>query len=414
MINIINIAKNIEKIGGKLYLVGGAVRDELLGKEVKDKDYCVTGITKEQFLKLFPSAIIKGKSFEVFDLYGNEFSMARREEKNGKGHKEFKIDINPEIKIEEDLERRDITINSIAKEVLTGKIIDIFNGIEDINNKIIRATTKRFTEDPLRVYRVARFAASLGFLVHEDTIKMMNILKHELKYLPKERVFMEFSKALAANKPSIFFNILKEANVLEVHFKELYNLIGALQPVEHHPEGDSYNHTMMVVDKCAEFTNNLEIRFASLVHDLGKGTTPKEEYPHHYGHEQRGAELVTEFCNNIKAPKLWEKCGKTACIEHMRGGIFYKMKSTKKVDFIERVAKSPLRLNGLQIIVFADKLSNRKIEKENIEFETIGRQCLLEINGTYIKYKYGPLQKEKFGRKLHEERVKWMIEKTKK
>ncbi|MCI8640925.1 MAG: HD domain-containing protein [Clostridia bacterium] len=402
------IATKIKENGGKLYLVGGAVRDKLLEKEIHDKDYCVVGITAEEFKDLFPESIIRGKSFEVFELDRKEFAMARTEKKNGIGHKEFEITANKEITIEQDLARRDITINSIAEDVLTGELIDPFNGKSDLENKIIRATTGKFKEDPLRVYRVARFATTLQFEVEEETLKMMNSLKDELNTLSPERVFMEFSKALSKQKPSIFFEVLKKANVLDVHFKEIYDLIGALQPIEHHPEGDSFNHTMLVVDKAAEQTDNLEIRFASLVHDLGKGITPKKEYPHHYGHEIKGVNLVVQFGNKLKVPTRWINSGKVACREHMRGGIFYKMRPSKKVEFIERVAKSSIGLHGLQIVVNSDKLSSRNIDEGSIDFETIGNKCLEEINGKFIKRKYHIIEGTEFGNKLHQERIEWM------
>ena len=167
------IANKIKQAGGNLYLVGGAVRDELLGKTTHDRDYCVTGITAEEFQKMFPEAHIRGKAFAVFDIEGQEFAMARTESKQSTGHKEFEINTDPKITIEQDLARRDITINAIAKDVLTEEIIDPFNGRENLKNKIIRATTEHFKEDPLRVYRVARFAAQLGFEVEEKTIKQM-------------------------------------------------------------------------------------------------------------------------------------------------------------------------------------------------------------------------------------------------
>lgn len=410
MNNIIDIANKINSAGGNLYLVGGALRDELLEKNIKDEDYCVTGINANIFKDLFPEAHTRGNAFEVFDLYGKEFAIARKENKTGNGHKAFDIITDEKITIEEDLARRDITINAIAKEVLTGKIIDPFNGRNDIRNKIIKATTEHFKEDPLRVYRVARFAAVLNFEVEKNTLNLMNSLKDELNFLSKERVFVEFSKALASNKPSIFFNILRQANVLEIHFKEIYDLIGALQPEKFHPEGDAYNHTMMALDKSVELTDKLEVRFATLVHDLGKGLTPKSEYPHHYGHEINGVELIANFANRIKAPTIWKKCGKTACKEHMRGGIFYKMKPSKKVDFIERVDKSYLGLEGLQIVVYADKMSSRNTDEGSIEFAKIGKKCLEEINGEYISKKYNIEPSEKFGEKLHQERVRWMAE----
>lgn len=224
----------------------------------------------------------------------------------GFGHKEFEIETGEEITIEEDLARRDITINAMAKDVLTGEIIDPFNGRKDIENKMIRATTNHFREDPLRVYRVARIAAQTGFTVEENTLKEMESLKKELTTLSKERVFVEFRKALETSKPSIFFDVLRKANVLRVHFKEIYDLIGSLQPEEYHPEGDSYNHTMIVVDKSVELTNDVAIRFACLVHDLGKGVTPKEMYPHHYGHDEKGVELVGNLGNRTRSSKPME------------------------------------------------------------------------------------------------------------
>ena len=411
------IANKIKQSGGNLYLVGGAVRDELLGKETHDEDYCVTGITAEKFKEIFPEAHIRGKAFAVFDIEGKEFAIARTESKQGIGHKEFEIKTDPKITIEQDLARRDITINAIAKEVLTQKITDPFNGIKDLKEKTIRATTQHFKEDPLRVYRVARFAAQLGFEVEKETIKQMNKLKTELDSLSKERVYTELNKALNTDKPSIFFEALRKADVLDIHFKEIKDLIGAEQPLKYHPEGDAYNHTMLVLDMTAELTKHLEenrrleIRFSALVHDLGKGLTPKEEYPHHYGHENSGVELVGEFGKKLKVPNNWIKCGKTSCREHMRGGIFYKMKPSTKVEFIERVDKSILGLDGLQIVVISDKTSgDREKNKDDISFEEIGRNCLEEIDGEYIQNKYGLRPGIEFGNKLHEERIKWMKE----
>ena len=252
------IANKIKEAGGTLYLVGGALRDELLGKASHDKDYCVTGITAQKFQEIFPEAYIRGKSFAVFDIEGNEFSLARTETKQGIGHKEFEITTDPKITIKQDLARRDITINAIAKDVLTGEIIDPFNGTQDLKNKIIKATTKHFKEDPLRVYRVARFASQLEFEVEKETIKQMNELKNELDSLSSERVFTELSKALNTKKPSIFFEVLKKADVLDIHFKEIKDLIGAEQPPKYHPEGDAYNHTMLVLDMASELTEHLE------------------------------------------------------------------------------------------------------------------------------------------------------------
>lgn len=411
--DILEIAKIIQKQSGKLYLVGGAIRDELLGRKVQDEDYCVTGLLPEEFQRLFPDAKLVGKFFGVFLIEGKEFAMARKEKKVGQGHKEFAVEVKKDITIEEDLARRDITINSIAKEVITGTLIDPFKGKDDIEKKIIRATTSAFKEDPLRVYRVARFAATLGFEVDTTTLNMMHQMKEELKMLPKERIFHELEKAMQANKPSIFFEVLKEAKVLDVHFQEIQNLIGSLQPIEYHPEGDSYNHTMLVLDGCSNMTEDCRLRFAALVHDLGKGTTKKELYPHHHGHDIRGVELTKKLGNRVGVPKKWIEFGIVAAREHMVGGIFGRMTPQKQVSFIERIDKTAIGLEGLQLIVKADK-EGRKGYKEpedkkmNRQFLKVGKQCIKEISPSYIKEKYGNIQGEKFGEKLHQERVNWM------
>lgn len=282
VITMQEIAKKIEKAGGRLYLVGGALRDKLLHIEKEDEDYCVTGLSLEKFQALFPDSKIQGKDFPVFILNQKEIALARKERKIGKGHKAFSFLTDETITIEQDLARRDITINSMAQDVLTKKVIDPFGGQNDLKRRIIRKTTDAFSEDPLRVYRVARFAATLGFSVEQGTLKMMENLKEELNSLSKERVFVEFKKALASQKPSIFFEVLKKANILNVHFEEIANLIGQIQPEKYHPEGDSYKHTLIVVDHSSEVTKDLAIRFSCLVHDLGKGVTKKEMLPHHY------------------------------------------------------------------------------------------------------------------------------------
>ena len=319
-----------------------------------------------------------------------------KEKKNGK-----------DITIKEDLARRDITINSIAKNVLTGEVIDPYRGIKDIQNKIIRATTDSFIEDPLRVYRVARFASELNFTVEERTIKMMEEIKEELKTLSPERVFTEFRKALKSDKPSVFFEVLKKANILDVHFKEISDLIGKTQPVAYHPEGDSYNHTMIVVDKSAILTSSIEVRFSALVHDLGKGITPKEMLPHHYGHDKNGVKLVENLGNRLKIPNSWIKCGKVSAKEHMLGGIFNKMTPKKQVDFITRVNKSLLGLDGLKIVVICDEWKNENMPTD-INFAEIGKECISKINGKYIEEKYNIRNKEQVGELLRKERIEWI------
>ena len=411
MKNIYEIANKIHSKGGNVYLVGGAIRDKLLGIVNHDEDYCVTGISFEEFKELFPEAYIRGKDFPVFSMDNKEFAIARKERKIGIGHNSFDVEVDKKITIEEDLERRDITINAIAKEVLTDKIIDPFHGREDLKNKIIRAVSSHFAEDPLRVYRVARFASQFNFHVEENTMQMMKLLKSELSSLAVERVYHELSKALLTDKPSRFFDVLKEADVLDIHFKEVYDLIGAEQPLKYHPEGDSYNHSMIVLDRVADKTKTLsdrrklELCFSAFVHDLGKGTTPKEEYPHHINHEKRGAQLVKNMGNRLKLPTRLIKCGVTSCLEHMRGGIFDKMTVFKKVSFIERVNNTILGLDGLQIIVDADNMLE---DSGKNQFADLGYEVIHCTDGDKIMRQYGITEGKEVANKMHEIRVSYL------
>ncbi len=408
MENIKNIANKINENGGRLYLVGGAVRDKLFNLEKNDEDYCVVGLDFRKFEELFPNAIKRGKSFFVYDIDGREFAMARSEYKIGKKHTDFKITSNSNITIEQDLVRRDITINSIAEDVLTGEIIDPFNGISDFKNGVIKATSSNFKDDPLRAYRAARFASKFNFDVDENTIKMISELKSELKYLSPERVFEEFRKAINSNYPVRFFEVLKKANILEVHFEELYKLIGAIQPIDHHPEGDAYNHTMLAFKMACSITKDEKIRFSALVHDLGKGLTPKEEYPHHYGHDIKGVDEVKKFGKRLRMPKSWIKSGVTSAAEHMKGGIFYRMTPNKQIDFLERISKTDLGLKGLEIVVESDK-NCRGLEKRKVEFADLGEDIINKIDGKYVMNLYPNLKPGlNLKERIHEERIKYL------
>lgn len=359
------IAQKIEKHGGRMYLVGGAVRDAQLGKEPHDRDFCVTGLSVDELNALFDMPRVQGKSFPVFILHGCEIALARKERKIGEKHTDFEVLTDKAITIEEDLARRDLTINSMAIDVLTGELVDPFYGAQDLQNKVIRMTTEAYREDPLRVYRTARFAAKFGFEVEEKTLHTMEEMKNELKNLSAERVLAEFRKALLTDHPSVFFETLRKANLLEVHFPEIANLIGVAQPVQYHPEGDAYIHTLEVLDRAVQKTTNgirwtqkktdvsaplslrkkdelltskryrfkdanelidssnprvqqrELIRFCALVHDFGKGVTPREEWPHHYGHEENGVPLVHAFCERLKVPRTFEKAGILTSRLHM-------------------------------------------------------------------------------------------------
>ena len=402
---VTDLASEISARGGRLYLVGGAVRDLLMGKVPHDFDYCVTGIDVGDFQKLLPGAKMHGKAFPVLDFRRREFAFARKEIKTSIGHKGFEIISNKDISIEEDVRRRDITINSIAMDVLTEEIIDPYNGRQDIERQIIRATSEAFVEDPLRTYRVARFASQLDFRIEPNTFALMHKTKNELNTLSPERVFVELEKALQSSKPSVFFETLRQANVLNIHFPEVQNLIGVIQPVLYHPEGDAYNHTIQVIDKMAQVTHEPHIIFAGLVHDLGKALTPLEERPRHIGHEERGIEPVKNLCTRLKLPTKYQKAGVTACVEHMKAGLYNEMRTAKKVDFIERLSKSALTLEGIEILANADNTKNTQIE-----FAKIGKEMLEKINAKeYPKNMDYNIIKEN----LRRDRIEWLNKKLK-
>lgn len=388
------IAKKIGQQGGRLYYVGGFVRDKLMNIPSNDIDLCITGIAPETFLELFPEAFQIGKSFPVFQLYGYEFAFARKEAKISSGHTGFNVNIT-NVSIVDDLARRDITINSIAIDVLKNEIIDPFNGINDIKNNIIRATSPHFTEDPLRVYRVAQFAARFNFEIDNKTKMLMKSMKPELITLPPERIFQELKKALKCEKPSTFFDILKELNLLNVHFKEIYDLIEITQPVIYHPEGDAYTHSLIVLDNVSKVISDEKVKFAALVHDLGKAKTPKEILPHHYDHEKNGIAPVKSLCTRLKIPKAWEKLALVTVAEHMRAGLFDNMSIPKKVDFIER------NFNYLRELEIIAKIDSKN---HHLNFYKLSQKMFDEINGKTVKLP----ENNKAKTILHEKRISWL------
>ena len=321
-------AIQIREAGGTLYIVGGWVRDKLMGKDPHDKDYVVVGLSKENFAICFPDAKLIGNAFPVFlvkiDGISCEVAFARKERKVGTGYTGFEIVAHEDITIEEDLYRRDTTVNSIAMEVLTGNIIDLYGGRRDIGDKILRPISKHFSEDPVRALRVARQASQLGFEVSDELIDAMKGCREELKGEPPERIFGELKKALETSKPSVFFQVLGKSELLETLFPEIYALIGKTQPVDFHPEGDAYNHTMLVADKVAASTDNVVAVFAGLVHDIGKGVTPKEMLPHHYDHEKKGLDVLKSWNKRAKFPKQWIRAGSLVIEEHMRAPLMQK------------------------------------------------------------------------------------------
>ncbi|MBT7950319.1 MAG: multifunctional CCA addition/repair protein, partial [Gammaproteobacteria bacterium] len=287
----------------KVYKVGGAVRDKLLGLPVKDQDWVVVGSTPEELSELGYKPV--GKDFPVF-LHPDskeEYALARTERKTAPGYKGFAFNTSTEVSLEEDLIRRDLTINALAEDEQSN-IIDCFNGQEDLKAGILRHISPAFVEDPLRVLRVARFAARFNFQVADETGKLMQTISDsgELDTLVAERVWTELERALNEKYPVRFFEVLRDCGALEKVFPEIDRLFGVPQPELHHPEIDSGIHTMMVLEQSCKLTEDPLIRFAALVHDLGKGTTPKAQWPSHRGHEERSVKLIQVLCDRYRIP----------------------------------------------------------------------------------------------------------------
>lgn len=289
------------------YLVGGAVRDKLLGHPYHEHDWVVVGATPE--IMTDAGYLLVGKDFPVFlhPETKEEYALARSERKVAKGYQGFAISADPSITLEEDLLRRDLTINAIAEDS-KGNLIDPYGGLQDLEARILRHVSPAFVEDPVRVLRLARFYAryaQYGFTIAEETKALIKTMidSGELEALTAERVFQELLKALGAATPHHFFNALREVGALEILFPELEALFGVPQTAKYHPEIDSGVHTLMALEVSTQITDDLPTRFAILCHDFGKAITPPDEWPSHKLHEIRGVPIVEQFCDRLKVPK---------------------------------------------------------------------------------------------------------------
>jgi tRNA nucleotidyltransferase (CCA-adding enzyme) len=287
----------------EIYLVGGAVRDRLLGLPVQDRDYVVVGATPEDMTARGFKMV--GADFPVFlhPETKEEYALARTERKSGRGYKGFTVYAGPEVTLEDDLRRRDLTINAMAEDT-DGRLVDPFGGARDLKAGILRHVSAAFVEDPLRVLRVARFAARFGFSVAHETLALMREIagRGELEALVAERVWSELERALAEKQPRRFFEVLRECDALGRILPEVDALFGIPQPPEYHPEIDTGVHTLLVLDQAVRLSADPRVRFAALTHDLGKGTTPPDEWPKHHAHEERSADQVRALCRRLRAP----------------------------------------------------------------------------------------------------------------
>lgn len=321
----------------KVFEVGGCVRDQLLGLTPKDFDYVVVGATVEQMLDLGYQMV--GESFPVFlhPVSGEEYALARTERKTGMGYHGFTCEFSPTVTLEDDLKRRDLTINAMARDVETGEIIDPYGGARDLKNRVLKHVSSHFSDDPVRAIRLARFAARyhfLGFVIDETTKSFVNdmIVAGELDHLVPERVWEEFTKAMKSDF-ALFIQYLHELKILHVLLPEVSALDGVIQPPQHHPEVDTFVHTVMCVQQAQRLTTTPEVWWAALMHDLGKGITPKDELPRHLMHEKRGVPLVRNVCERYKVPTSFKELALMVCEYHLD---CHKVKEFKPSTLVKR------------------------------------------------------------------------------
>jgi tRNA nucleotidyltransferase (CCA-adding enzyme) len=325
----------------EVYLVGGAVRDEQLGLPVKERDWCVVGATPDELTDLGYKAV--GSDFPVF-LHpdtGEEYALARTERKTGAGYHGFTFHTSPDVTIEEDLARRDLTINAMAMDS-DGKLIDPCNGLADIQSKMLRHVSEAFAEDPVRILRAAKFAArfhKLGFRIADETMHLMNqmVVDGEADALVPERVWKETETALGGSDPQVFLEVLRECGALAVVFPEIDALFGIPQPEKWHPEIDCGIHSLMVIEQAAALSTEADVRFAALVHDLGKATTAKNILPKHTGHEKRSIKIVKSLSERLQVPAAFRDLGCLAAEFHAHTHRAFELRPSTVLKVLNRV-----------------------------------------------------------------------------
>ena len=385
----------------RTYLVGGAVRDIVLGRKAKDHDYVVVGSTVQEMLDAGFQQV--GKDFPTFlhPTTKDEYALARTEKSCGLKHTDFTVDFNPSITLEQDLYRRDLTMNAMAYDFEYDMYIDPYGGAEDIFNGVIRHVSEYFADDPLRILRAARFAAQYDFKIHPDTMGLMHgmVLQGKHLGLTIERVWNETVKAMKTNKPSVYFNVLDELGILHEYFPFVYDLHKVPQPEAHHPEIDTYVHVMMTVDKAAELSNNNPlVVYAALVHDLGKGLTPADEWPHHRGHEEAGVKLVLEMSNNLKVPSLYKKVGVLSSRYHLDVHRAMELNHKTLVDKLEALGALRDPESFRAVLLSAEADSKGRLGYEDREYPQY--EYMMKASMALKALKYSDLAEQYQGKRL--------------
>ncbi|MES0326798.1 MAG: multifunctional CCA addition/repair protein [Gammaproteobacteria bacterium] len=401
----------------KTYLVGGAVRDELLDYPFHEKDWVVVGATVEGMLAQGYQQV--GKDFPVFlhPETKDEHALARTERKTAPGYKGFEVHASPDVTLEEDLERRDLTINAIAKDE-DGHIVDPYNGQQDIHDKILRHVSPAFAEDPVRILRVARFAARylhLGFIVADETMQLMKdmVAAGEVDALVPERVWQEMEKALGERSPSRFIEVLRDCGALKVILPELDCLFGVPQPIEHHPEIDTGVHTLMVLQQASKLSHATDVRFAALMHDLGKGTTPKEEWPRHIGHEARSADLVLEVCKRLRIPNDYRDLAERTARFHLHYHRALELKASTMVETLEKLDafRKPERFEKFLLASEADAHGRTGYEDKYFEQSDFFRKAFKAAGNVDVAaLRERGFENLELANKIREERVRLVKE----
>lgn len=396
----------------KIYLVGGAVRDQLLGLAVRERDWVVVGARPEELLDQGFKPV--GKDFPVFlhPKTSEEYALARTERKTGPGYRGFDTMFSPDVTLEQDLERRDLTINAIARDA-TGALVDPFHGQRDLQERWLRHVSPAFVEDPVRVLRLARFAARfapLGFRVAPETMELLRAIaaRGELDALVPERVWQETQRALEMPAPRQFFEVLREGHALPVIFPEIHALFGVPQPEQWHPEIDTGVHTMMVLDQATKLSEDPVVRFAALVHDLGKAATPTHELPRHIAHEERGVGIVEELCDRLRIPNAYRELGVLVSRYHLHMHRIAELRPQTILELLERLDafRRPARFEQFLLACEADARGRKGLEQRDYpQPEYLSRAREVAAGATLSAEEREGLQGFEIAKRLHDKRI---------
>lgn len=396
-----------------IYLVGGAVRDQLLGLSIHERDWVVVGAD--------PSALLSqgfkqvGKDFPVFldPKTHEEYALARTERKSGKGYTGFDCYAAPDVTLDQDLSRRDLRINAMAQST-TGEIIDPFQGQQDLNDRILRHVSPAFAEDPLRILRVARFAASLAafhFKVAPETLDLMRSMVEadELEALVPERVWQETQKALKTSDPTQYFLVLRACGALARLWPDLDKLWGIPQPPQHHPEVDTGVHVMMVLAQASGLSQDPITRFAALCHDLGKGRTPAHEWPSHRGHEERGVALIRDFCERYRVPHAYRDLAIITSRFHLHCHKIDELKPKTILQTLEKMDAFRQPDRFAQFLIACEADAKGRTDREHIDYVQAAKfhtayQCAKAVDVTPLIH--AGAQGAVLGQRLHQARIR--------